>query len=120
MSNTNKSLIAFLIIIVSSTIMYLISGYPKTNPAGCTMEAKICPDGSSVGRIGPNCEFAPCPAVKKKPTVAPSLIPTDAYLCPKSEWVDCMPGPDKPKPECDPQHLWWAKENCPGFKGAAY
>jgi putative hemolysin len=27
----------------------------------CTMEAKLCPDGSSVGRSGPNCEFAPCP-----------------------------------------------------------
>lgn len=29
----------------------------------CDMDAKICPDGSSVGRIGPNCEFASCPAV---------------------------------------------------------
>jgi hypothetical protein len=28
----------------------------------CTMEAKICPDGSSVGRVPPSCEFAPCPA----------------------------------------------------------
>ena len=27
----------------------------------CTMEAKVCPDGTSVGRTGPNCEFAPCP-----------------------------------------------------------
>lgn len=27
----------------------------------CTMEAKICPDGSAVGRQGPNCEFSPCP-----------------------------------------------------------
>jgi len=26
----------------------------------CTMEAKLCPDGSSVGRTGPNCEFAAC------------------------------------------------------------
>lgn len=26
----------------------------------CTQEAMICPDGSSVGRTGPNCEFAPC------------------------------------------------------------
>ena len=26
----------------------------------CTMEAKICPDGTSVGRTGPACEFAPC------------------------------------------------------------
>lgn len=27
----------------------------------CSMEAKLCPDGSAVGRTGPNCEFAPCP-----------------------------------------------------------
>ncbi len=27
----------------------------------CTMEAKLCSDGSYVGRSGPNCEFAPCP-----------------------------------------------------------
>lgn len=27
----------------------------------CTMDAKVCPDGSSVGRQGPNCEFAACP-----------------------------------------------------------
>jgi hypothetical protein len=27
----------------------------------CTMEAKLCPDGSYVGRQGPRCEFAPCP-----------------------------------------------------------
>lgn len=27
----------------------------------CTMEAKLCPDGSYVGRVGPNCEFASCP-----------------------------------------------------------
>jgi hypothetical protein len=28
----------------------------------CTMDAKLCPDGSYVGRRGPNCEFAACPA----------------------------------------------------------
>jgi hypothetical protein len=27
----------------------------------CTEEAKICPDGSAVGRIGPSCEFQECP-----------------------------------------------------------
>lgn len=34
-----------------------------TIPEGkaCTMEAKLCPDGSYVGRTGPNCEFAACP-----------------------------------------------------------
>lgn len=36
-------------------------GTPSGVTKACTMEAKICPDGSSVGRSGPNCEFAPCP-----------------------------------------------------------
>jgi hypothetical protein len=27
----------------------------------CTMDAKMCPDGSYVGRTGPACEFAACP-----------------------------------------------------------
>lgn len=37
----------------------LESGQKKLQ--ACTEEAKICPDGSAVGRSGPNCEFAPCP-----------------------------------------------------------
>jgi len=32
-----------------------------TVEVGCTMEAKICPDGSAVGRSGPLCEFEKCP-----------------------------------------------------------
>lgn len=36
---------------------------PNENGIACTQEAKICPDGSAVGRIGPNCEFAACPDV---------------------------------------------------------
>ena len=27
----------------------------------CTMDAKLCPDGSYVGRVAPDCAFAPCP-----------------------------------------------------------
>jgi len=35
---------------------------PGNRPTiACTMEAKVCPDGSYVSRTGPNCEFAPCP-----------------------------------------------------------
>lgn len=29
-------------------------------PTACTMEARICPDGSAVGRSGPDCAFAAC------------------------------------------------------------
>lgn len=31
----------------------------------CTLEAKLCPDGSAVGRTGPHCEFALCPGEAK-------------------------------------------------------
>jgi hypothetical protein len=33
-------------------------------PVACTMEARLCPDGSAVGRSGPRCEFTPCPVVQ--------------------------------------------------------
>lgn len=36
-------------------------GNNSTGPVACSSEAKLCPDGSAVGRTGPNCEFAPCP-----------------------------------------------------------
>lgn len=39
----------------------IVSILPKV--IACTMEAKICPDGSTVGRNGPNCEFPPCPTI---------------------------------------------------------
>lgn len=35
---------------------------PRSGGVACTTEAKLCPDGSAVGRTGPNCEFAACPA----------------------------------------------------------
>lgn len=38
---------------------------PNSNPTDenkvCTLDAKICPDGSYVGRSGPNCDFVSCP-----------------------------------------------------------
>jgi len=40
-----------------------VSPTPDPNEqVACTMDALICPDGSAVGREGPNCEFAACPA----------------------------------------------------------
>ncbi len=35
---------------------------PPVAGRACTEEAKQCPDGSYVGRTGPNCEFAQCPS----------------------------------------------------------
>lgn len=33
---------------------------PEEDMVACTMDAMQCPDGSYVGRTGPNCEFV-CP-----------------------------------------------------------
>lgn len=32
----------------------------NTNDVACTMEAKLCPDGTTVGRVPPSCEFEEC------------------------------------------------------------
>jgi len=62
--------IAFCIVIVASfaTYYFIVSSINKNrsnvndgNQTFCTMEAKLCPDGSYVGREGPNCEFTECP-----------------------------------------------------------
>ena len=54
---------SFAIIAVAFAAALLLAGCASAPaPKACTAEAKMCPDGSTVGRTGPNCEFAPCPA----------------------------------------------------------
>jgi hypothetical protein len=45
--------------------------FPVQAEVMCTMDAKMCPDGTGVGRTGPNCEFAPCPGEKPGEKKAP-------------------------------------------------
>ena len=53
-------LVVFVLLIAAGFVLW-----PKLSRAPdqtlCTMEAKLCPDGSYVGRTGPACEFAACP-----------------------------------------------------------
>ena len=56
-------LIIFLVIAVIIGISLWLCPKEETENVACTQEAKICPDGSAVGRTGPNCEFAECPVV---------------------------------------------------------
>jgi hypothetical protein len=41
----------------------LILNRNTNRPVACTADAKLCPDGSYVSRVAPNCNFAPCPVV---------------------------------------------------------
>lgn len=44
---------------------FVAFGVPRAEeePVYCTQDAMQCPDGSYVGRTGPQCEFAPCPGM---------------------------------------------------------
>ena len=59
-------------------------------PAGeipCTLDAKVCPDGSAVGRNGTNnCEFDPCPSIKNE-------CPIDTKRC--ADGISVSRNPDK-------------------------
>jgi hypothetical protein len=53
-------IIVLLIIIVGGILIWQFWPVSQTDLVSCTQEAKFCPDGSSVVRTGPNCEFAEC------------------------------------------------------------
>lgn len=65
----NKSILTILALAVVALFVAGCQQQPAGNntdngtnePVACTMDAKLCPDGSAVGREGPNCEFAACP-----------------------------------------------------------
>lgn len=60
------------------------------NPGGiaCTQEAKLCPDGSYVGRTEPNCEFAACPMKPISGSITPVSALSISRLSPASGPID--------------------------------
>lgn len=68
MRETNLILISTAIILIFGVISYnFVTGHAFRTADevrgswACTADAKICPDGSSVGRTPPYCQFASCP-----------------------------------------------------------
>src|SRR3990172_3670933 len=63
--NNKRILVWIIISILGAAMFYLALSYSPNNGGDdqivCTQEAKLCPDGSYVGRTGPNCEFTTCP-----------------------------------------------------------
>lgn len=48
-------------IIIAALLALAACAQTAPEGAACPMDAMTCPDGSTVGRVGPDCEFAPCP-----------------------------------------------------------
>lgn len=89
---------------------------PSANPV-------VRPSASASCRPRPAClDREPRCLMPITEDMCPPASPTNSqdYTCPETEYVDCMPGPGAVNPECDPEFLIWAQENCPNFKGAAY
>ncbi|MEX2029101.1 MAG: cupredoxin domain-containing protein [Candidatus Paceibacterota bacterium] len=79
MKNTYIIILVLIVLVVGGALVFGMGGKtevptgeaPISVPTGsdkeeavfCTMDAKLCPDGSYVGRTGPNCEFSACPEV---------------------------------------------------------
>lgn len=72
MNKTIRNIVIVLVTILVLATVWYVYALQNTSPSPivpgrnddtvfCTMEAKLCPDGSYVGRQGPKCEFAPCP-----------------------------------------------------------
>ena len=61
----------FLSIVLGGAYLIIGKGIFSGKKA-CTQEVKVCPDGTSVGRTGPNCEFGPCVTPPPLPTIEPT------------------------------------------------
>lgn len=53
--------IVFIIIVGFGGLVYRNAVEHPNRPIACPMDALVCPDGTSVGRTGNSCTFAPCP-----------------------------------------------------------
>ncbi len=99
MNNTNTIIVGLVVVLAGSWAWFAYSNgtlpAPWGGPGGyaCTMDAKICPDGSAVGRSGPNCEFSECPSTAGYGTIHGRV--TISPTCP----VETL----TPDPSCAPQ-----------------
>ncbi len=50
---------------------------PDDDSVACPADAKTCPDGSTVGRTGPECEFAECDSEDLEPSAPPGQAPQE-------------------------------------------
>jgi len=93
MTSEHNSPYRFRLIVLSAGlllvgIIYVLSSYLDINNSlenkACSTEAKICPDGSAVGRQGPECEFSACLAIVDE--LPPDLAQQIEACLPLSNW----------------------------------
>ncbi len=62
----------------------------QPTPKGCPEDAKVCPDGTVVGRVPPDCEFEPCPAISPEQPIGKTICePEKEYKHIQVEPIRC-------------------------------
>lgn len=56
-------LVIAILLLLGGIAFYAYRGIKNGEQIYCTQEAKLCTDGSYVGRSGPECKFAACPGI---------------------------------------------------------
>src|SRR3989344_9069321 len=98
---TNKfyllAVLALILFITASAGAYFYFWQTSKEQIACTMEARLCSDGSYVSRTGPNCEFSACPGIKpevKEEGIIQGKV-TVGPICPvEQEGVPCPVPPE--------------------------
>ena len=111
MKKIKITILIFLVIIIAvvSVVFATKPAFLVTppSPVACTEEAKLCPDGSYVGRTGPQCQFSSCPTNATGTSTA-TTTPISTTT-PKTSGITgtVLLGPrcpvmrDPPDPQCD-------------------
>ena len=82
-----------LLFTIISSVLLATSALALEGVVVCSMEAKMCPNGSYVGRQGANCEFAACPTTSIEAINLPYKTPTnlvcsqEVKICPDGSYV---------------------------------
>lgn len=96
MTKITAGILAIAFLALAGGIFFLKPLQNGDDLVACTLEAKICPDGSAVGRTGPNCEFAACPDSDGERFSASGTVTgrvTIGPLCPVEPCPDSAPEP---------------------------
>lgn len=112
--------IFLILLILSAALILSLKILQKPKVVLCALEAKLCPDGSSVGRVPPNCEFASCPGNPANPSQnlnTECSIDDDCVLVNQDLGLDCC-GVNECQPVDYSQDKWvavnskWRGELC--------
>jgi hypothetical protein len=82
--NRTNTLLLIVALAAIPAAAYFVYTNAQRGAIACTQDAKLCPDGSYVGRGGPTCEFPACPTVEHRPDWVATSTPDIAFEYPRA------------------------------------